>query len=87
MVLKICNLWCRSNRYGAKKYFKTIQIFNTLFVDDDKNKIGRTIDGIRVFSPKSLEEEAKSDLVLICMPSASSFEVKNIKKYIKIIFK
>ena len=61
--------------------YSNIQI--PYFVDDDKNKIGRTIDGIRVFSPKSLEEEKqKIDLVLICMPSASSFEVKNIEKNI-----
>jgi len=50
------------------------------FVDDDKNKIGRTIDGIKVLSPKILEKQKEIDLVLICMPSASSFEIKNIEK-------
>tara|TARA_S200000501_G_C20866506_1_gene762116 strand:- start:1324 stop:3156 length:1833 start_codon:yes stop_codon:yes gene_type:complete len=53
------------------------------FVDDDKNKIGRTVDGIKVLSPKSLgAKKQKIDLVLICMPSASSFEIKNIEKNI-----
>ena len=61
--------------------YSNIQIL--YFVDDDKNKIGRTIDGIKVLAPKSLEsEKQKIDLVLICMPSASSFEVKNIEKNI-----
>ena len=51
------------------------------FIDDDKNKIGRTIDGIKVLPPKNLENDKKKiDLVLICMPSASSFEVKDIEK-------
>lgn len=50
------------------------------FADDDKNKIGRTIDGIKVLSPKILEKQKEIDLVLICMPSASSFEIKNIEK-------
>ena len=53
------------------------------FVDDDKNKIGRTVDGIKVLTPKSLgAKKQKIDLVLICMPSASSFEIKNIEKNI-----
>ena len=53
------------------------------FVDDDKNKIGRTVDGIKVMSPKLLDtEKQKIDLVLICMPSASSFEIKKIEKNI-----
>ena len=55
------------------------------FVDDDKNKIGRTIDGIKVLSPKILEKQKEVDLVLICMPSASSFEIKNIEKNYKFI--
>ena len=61
------------------KNYKDTQIL--YFIDDDKNKIGRTIDGIKVLPPKTLNnEKEKIDLVLICMPSASSFEIKNIEK-------
>ena len=77
--------------YGAgrtgleiSRFIKNFKSINTIyFVDDDKNKIGRTINGINVLSPKILEKDYKKiDLVLICMPSASSFEINSIIKNI-----
>ena len=74
--------------YGAGRtgmeIIKILKNYNNInilyFIDDDKNKIGRTIDGIEVFSSKQIElDNKKIDTVLICMPSASSFEIKNIE--------
>ena len=81
----------KSSRNDFKKYIiygagrtgvelkKIIQNYGDIeilyFVDDDKNKIGRTIDGIKVLSPKALEKEKKKiDLVLMFV--SASFEFK-----------
>ena len=58
--------------------------FNVVgILDDDKAKIGRSLHGVSVLGPVSLLKENKInfDEILICVPSATNFEMKKIVDY------
>ena len=45
---------------------------NGLIIDDDKNRWGRSIGGVKIFSPEYLKKiKFKIDNVLLAIPSAS----------------
>ena len=68
---------------------KRKKIFGTVaaFLDDDKNLIGTTIDGISVFGPieniASILRFKKQDEAIIAMPSASTERIRKIYEVIK----
>ena len=54
-----------------------------MFVDDDVNKIGRYIDNLPIISFNSLEhfiKKHKIKKIFLCLPSASSFKLNEIKR-------
>jgi len=73
--------------YGAGKAglkleeeFKNSEYKVKYFCDDDKIVQGRSIDAIKILSPKNLKSklaDTKYDLLVIAMPSASSDDIKN----------
>lgn len=69
------------------KYISSVRNFNPIaFVDDDSNKIGRYIDNLPIISFNSIEIFIKKNNVkkiFLCLPSASSFKLNEIKEKIK----
>lgn len=55
------------------------------FLDDDKSKIGRKLHGVSVLGPIAAHKETKInfDEILICIPSATSTEMRKIVNYCK----
>lgn len=53
------------------------------FVDEDNNKIGRFADDLKIYSPNKILYEIKNIQIqkcFLCIPSASSFKIKEISK-------
>ena len=67
-----------SNLIDREKYYKI-----KYFIDDDKKKIGRSINGIDIVDFEQLKSNEKIDIIFVCIPSISSFENQKIIKKIK----
>jgi FlaA1/EpsC-like NDP-sugar epimerase len=67
-----------SNLIDREKYYKI-----KYFIDDDKKKIGRSINGIDIVDFEQLKSDEKIDIIFVCIPSISSFENQKIIKKIK----
>ena len=69
------------------KYISNVRNFNPVaFVDEDSNKIGRYIDNLPIIAFNSLEVFIKKkDIkrIFLCLPSASSFKLNEIKEKLK----
>ncbi len=82
--------------YGAgkagvklKEEFKYTEYNVRYLVDDDLSLQGRSIDGVRILSPKYLKEKLKNkkyDLLVIAMPSATTLEIKNVYDDLNVFF-
>ncbi len=66
------------------EYISNVKNFNpAAFVDDDVNKIGRYINNLPIISFNSLEhfiKKHKIKKIFLCLPSASSFKLNEIKQ-------
>ena len=69
------------------KYISNVRNFNPVaFVDEDSNKIGRYIDNLPIIAFNSLEVFIKKKgikRIFLCIPSASSFKLNEIKQKLK----
>ena len=69
------------------KYISNVRNFNPVaVVDEDSNKIGRYIDNLPIIAFNSLEVFIKKkDIkrIFLCLPSASSFKLNEIKEKLK----
>ena len=82
--------------YGAgkagvklKEEFKYTEYKVRYLVDDDLSLQGRSIDSIRILSPKYLKEKLKNkkyDLLVIAMPSATTLQIKNVYDDLNVFF-
>ena len=82
--------------YGAgkagvklKEEFKYTEYKVRYLVDDDLSLQGRSIDSVRILSPKYLKEKLKNkkyDLLVIAMPSATTLQIKNVYDDLNMFF-
>lgn len=72
------------NFYRTSKKLNKYNIVG--FVDEDKNKIGRYLDALKIYSlSEILRNSFKKDISMcfLCIPSASSFKLKEINSILK----